>query len=124
MKVISIILNTPWTLCGLLLGLISVPKKATFRDGAIIITIRSWWWTALFPWMRGVRGTANGSTILLGPNQEPKDLEHELIHIEQHARYPLIYPLLYTIETLRFGYRNNRFEREAYQKAGNIYKTT
>lgn len=72
--------------------------------------------------MKGLRATAMGNIVLLGPNLEDKDLEHELIHVEQHMRYPLIFPLLFWLELYRHGYRKNRFEREAYDKAGNIYK--
>ncbi len=41
-------------------------------------------------------------------------LNHELKHVEQCLRYGLpCFLLLYLWETLRYGYYNNRFEREA-----------
>lgn len=41
-------------------------------------------------------------------------LRHELKHVEQQLRYGLLWFLLiYLYESLRHGYYNNRFEREA-----------
>ncbi|GAA4448431.1 eCIS core domain-containing protein [Rurimicrobium arvi] len=41
-------------------------------------------------------------------------LRHELAHVAQYRRYGLLrFLLLYIIETMRHGYHNNRFEREA-----------
>ena len=71
--------------------------------------------------MRGVRAANIGQVILLGPKLDPKDLKHELIHVEQYMRYPFIYPFLYYYELFKKGYRNNRFEDEAYRRAGNFY---
>lgn len=43
-----------------------------------------------------------------------KWLLHELMHIEQYQRYgTLRFIILYLYETMRKGYRNNRFEVEA-----------
>ena len=117
------ILNLPWTLIGLFLALISIPTSVRVTQGALVFHIRSWWWTHLFKYMKGVRATTNGYVVLLGPNIEPLDLEHELIHIEQHKRYPFVYPFLYISELIRKGYRNNKFEEEAYRRAGNAYKS-
>ena len=64
---------------------------------------------------------AMGNVILLGPNILDKDLEHELVHIKQYQREPFIHPILYAIELLKFGYRNNKYEKEAYGRAGNVY---
>ncbi len=115
-------LNLPWTIMGLILGLISLPLGIRTERHVVIIAVRSWWWTKIFPWLRGVRAIASGRVILLGLNVEPLDFEHEFVHVEQFDRYPLIFPFLYFFELIRCGYRGNRFEREAYQHAGNIYK--
>lgn len=64
---------------------------------------------------------ANGNVVQLAPTADEKDLEHELIHVRQYEEAPLVHPLLYFIESLRYGYRNNKYEREAYEKAGNRY---
>lgn len=62
-----------------------------------------------------------GSTVILNPRVEDKDLEHELVHVEQGQRVPLIQPILYYTELLRKGYRANKYEEEAYSRAGNRY---
>ncbi len=86
----------------------------------IIVHGASFWWT--FGYLKGARAMAIGQVVILGPNFEQNDLEHELVHVEQSARAPLIHPILYFIELVRKGYRNNKYEVEAYSRAGNIYK--
>jgi len=73
--------------------------------------------------MKNARAMAIGSVVLLGSNALDKDLEHELVHVEQSQRMPFIFPILYYIELFRRGYRNNKYEYEAYSKAGNAYKS-
>ena len=65
---------------------------------------------------------AAGNTILLGPKEEVHDLEHELIHVRQHNELPFIYPVFYWIETLKHGYRNNKFEDEAFRISGSVHR--
>lgn len=72
--------------------------------------------------MKRARAMAIGHVVLLGPKLEVKDLEHELVHVSQHQRVPIIQPILYAVELFKRGYRNNKYEIEAYQKAGNVYK--
>lgn len=105
-----------------MLGVISVPHKLSFvqKPYAFIIIAKSLWW--LFGYMKGGRALAIGHVVILGPKVEEKDLEHELIHVEQHARMPLIQPVLYYIELFRKGYKNNKYEVEAYSRAGNVYR--
>jgi hypothetical protein len=119
---ISFTFNLPYTLVGLFLALISVPYKMEFRRHpyAVIISIKKFWW--LFGYMKNGRAMAVGHVVILGPNLERNDLEHELIHVEQYSRELLIHPILYYIELWRKGYRNNKYEVEAYEKAGNVYR--
>lgn len=118
------LLNLPWTFLGLLCSLLSFPNKVTLNRNprAIVISIQSFWWYAWLPGMKGARAMAIGNVVLLGPHILDKDLEHELVHTEQFNREPLIHPILYWCQSLRYGYRNNKYEKEAYDKAGNIYK--
>jgi hypothetical protein len=116
------VLNLPWNLVGLLVALVSIPVHVRTVQGAVVFNIRSWWWTKMFPYMKGVRAVTICYIVLLGPNVEPLDLDHELVHVEQHKRHPFIQPFLYTWELVRKGYRENRFEEEAYRRAGNVYK--
>ncbi|MDO8430450.1 MAG: hypothetical protein Q7S72_00460 [Candidatus Taylorbacteria bacterium] len=64
---------------------------------------------------------AMGNVVLLGPKEMEKDLQHELIHVEQYNQEPFIHFFLYHFETLRKGYRNNRYEVEAYERAENLF---
>jgi hypothetical protein len=68
-----------------------------------------------------VRGITIGSTVLLGPLETPRVLEHELVHVEQFLRAPLIFPVLYWKELILHGYVRNKYEVEAYTRAGNQY---
>lgn len=119
---ISFILNAPYTFFGLMVGIISLPKNIEWRkkSHAIIVNVSKLWWA--FGYMKGASAVIVGHVILLGPTIEDKDLEHELVHIQQYDRLPLIYPVLYYIELIRKGYKNNAYEIEAYRLAGNIYK--
>lgn len=119
------LLNLPWTLLGLLSSLLSLPKKVTLNKSprAVVVSVQSFWWYSWLPGMKGARAMAIGNVVLLGPNILDKDLEHELVHTEQFNREPLIHPLLYSYQTFKHGYRNNKYEKEAYDKAGNVYKS-
>lgn len=63
----------------------------------------------------------NGHTIQLGPLEQEGDIDHELIHVEQAIREPFIHPFLYQLERVKHGYRKNKYECEAYSRAGNTY---
>lgn len=122
MGLVTIILNLPWTVIGLILATISLPEHVSVkRPGAIVVTVKSFWWQNWLKGRGGVRAMSIGSVVILGRNLLKNDLEHELIHIEQSIREPFIHPLLYTYQSLRYGYRNNKYEVEAYKKAGNKY---
>ena len=119
---IGFILNIPYTIIGLVVGLISSPTKMGFRKNpyTFVLSVKNFWWT--IGYMKNARAMAIGHVVLLGQNLEKGDLEHELVHVEQHQRIPIIQPVLYYIELIRKGYKNNKYENEAYQRAGNIYK--
>jgi len=73
--------------------------------------------------MKGARAVTIGHIVLLSPKMKEKDLEHELVHVAQYQRAPLIQPFLYFVEVIKNGASpKNKYEAEAYQKAGNIYK--
>ncbi len=121
-KLLGFILNFPYTVIGLLVFLLSIPETMYFRKNpyAFVCTAKSFWWT--IGYLKQFRAMTIGQVVLLGPEIKDKDLEHELVHVEQNQGAPLIQPLLYSIELLRKGYRNNKYEEEAYRKAGNEYK--
>lgn len=121
-SLIATVLNIPWTIIGVVLALASIPARIRFeRPGAVVISVRSFWWQSWLIQRRGVRAMSIGSVVILGTHLLKNDLAHELIHVEQAMRGPLIHPLLYVYQSLRYGYKNNKYEIEAYGKAGNRY---
>ena len=123
MKLTMALLNLPWSVLALLASILSIPTKFKFNSSelAIIISIKSFWWYTWLPKQKGARAMAMGNVILLSPHILVGDLEHELVHIKQYRREPLIHLFLYWMQTLRHGYRNNKYEIEAYDIAGNSY---
>lgn len=120
---ISLILNLPHTAIGLLVGLFSVPEdiKINKNPVALIFRVKSFWWTVGY--IKSARAVAIGHVVLLSQKTEPLDLEHELIHVRQHNKYPLIFPLLYNLEVLRKGIGpRNKYEEEAYRVSGNVWR--
>jgi len=123
-KYIGIILNFPISIPGFIGALLSGPKRVAFskKPFAIIFYVRNFWWWQWLPGQKGVRGMANGWVVQLGPHELPGDLEHELVHVEQAERAPFIHFFKYWLENRRMGYRANKYEVEAYDRAGNWYK--
>ncbi len=117
----SFILNLPYTVLGLLLAVVLVPRSIRLYNAPRSIVVRVSNDSFGLAYMRGWRGMTVGHTVLLNRKEEDKDLEHELIHVRQYSRYPLIFPMLFYIELLRKGYRNNKYEQEAYDEAGNVF---
>lgn len=87
-----------------------LPGRVTFREGRLI------------PAIGGVLGRMGGPaaavtlhrTIVVHPGATLSRglLEHELTHVRQWEQDRL-FPLRYALESLRRGYRDNRYEREA-----------
>lgn len=88
---------------------------------SLIFHTRNLWWYCWIPGKKGSRAITVGNIILLSPYSQPHDLDHELIHSYQAYKEPFIHPLLYFVESLRHGYRKNKYEVEAYEKAKNPY---
>lgn len=115
------LLNIPWTLVGFLQALVSIPYRVRFDSErfAIIFDVISLWWLDIFHAPNKPKGVASGHVVCIGPRGRgnEKILFHELIHVEQHIRYPFIAPFLYWHEMIRRGYRKNQFEIEAYNRS-------
>ncbi len=86
----------------------SFPELATarYRRGGLPLRIGGW---ALGT--RSVAGITLWTTIFLAPDAgfDAELLLHELAHVRQFEA-SRAFPLLYIWETLRVGYRQNRFE--------------
>lgn len=124
MRALAFALNLPWNIVGLLLAIISVPHKITLvkEPFTLVVDVYTFWWQTWLPLHKGVRASSIGNTVLLGKNLLPMDLEHELIHVKQYEQRPFIQAFLYAFETFRHGYKNNKYEIEAYEKVGNKYE--
>lgn len=117
-KYLKYALNLPWTAIALLLAVLSLPQSLQARDDALIINVASFWWHPL----RGIRAITLGNIILLGQHLHKHDLEHELVHTDQHMREPSIHPFLALKELVQHGSENSKYEQEAYRKASNKFK--
>jgi hypothetical protein len=108
---------------SLLSSILSMPYKLklNMKPLALIVYVRSFWWYSWVPGQKGVRAMALGNVVLMSKKTLAKDLAHELVHVVQHQREPFIHPFLYAVETIRHGYRQNKYEDEAYTTAGNRY---
>jgi len=122
MRLILFILNLPFTLIGIVPTLLSVPfhVKLVTNPIAFVFRVKKFWWA--FGYMKNARAMSIGHIILMSPKELKNDLEHEIIHVKQYERYPIIYPFLYLYELFKNGYRINRFEDEAYTLSKSIYK--
>jgi hypothetical protein len=80
---------------------------------------RSRWLTALGGRLARMGGPAAavtlGRTIVVRPGTALSErlLRHELAHVRQWTRRPLLFPVLYTLRQLRHGYHANPYEIEA-----------
>lgn len=113
---LSFILNLPYTIIGIILALFSFPTNIGFtsRPYSIVIKVRKLWWA--IGYMEGARAATVGHTVILGKSVKPTDLNHELLHVTQYGRMPIVFPLMYYIELFRKGYKKNKYEIEAYSK--------
>lgn len=121
-RLLFLILDLPFTLIGLIPVILSRPYRFTFNKNpyAFIFKVRKL--RGLITVSKKARAATIGHTILLGPRELKNDLEHEIIHVKQAERYPVIYQPLYLYETLKHGYRQNRFEDEAYRLSNSVYE--
>lgn len=121
-NMIRFLLNLPYTLLGIFVGITSFPSEITLVKNpyAFIFKVRNLWWRVSY--LKHAGAVTIGHVVLLSPKIEDRDLEHELVHVQQHQRMPIIHPVLYLFELLAKGYRNNKYEDEAYRIAGNVYK--
>lgn len=121
-RIILLILDLPFTAIGLIPVILSGPYRFTLNRNpyAFIFKVRKL--RGLVTGTKKTRAATIGHTILLGPREMKNDLEHEIIHVKQAERYPIIYPFLSGYELFRHGYRHSRFEKEAYRLSNSVYE--
>lgn len=122
MRIILFILDLPFTLIGLVPAILSGPYHFTLNKNPYALVFKVRKLRGLITVSKKARAATIGHTILLGPRELKNDLEHEIIHVKQAERYPVIYQFLYLYETLKYGYRQNRFEDEAYRLSNSVYE--
>lgn len=92
------------------IGADALPARVVLRSGALVP-----WLGGFFARMRSSAAAVTlGRTIVVNPKVRLTRslLEHELAHVRQWERDRL-FPIRYTLATLRHGYRNNPYEVEA-----------
>lgn len=64
---------------------------------------------------RSAAAVTLGRTIVVHPDAllSGRLIRHELEHVRQWRRHPLTFPLRYALYHLRYGYRDNPYERAA-----------
>lgn len=114
-KIISLILNLPWSIVGIALAVISLPIKINSFESqffTIVIKVKRVWVIEIF-YKGRIKGVALGNIVLLSDVAESSTIKHELVHSKQFINYPFIFMFMYYIEIARHGYQNNIFEIEA-----------
>jgi hypothetical protein len=114
----------PWTLCGLLIGVVGLTTGGHARryrgtigfDGAAVAAF-----LRHCPIIRGASAMALGHVVLAQTSDDLESAyEHELVHVRQYERWgPLFVPAYVAASAWqklrgRHPYWDNPFEREAY----------
>jgi hypothetical protein len=88
----------------------ALPDGVVFRTGRLIP-----WLGGLFAGMKGPAAAVTlGRTIVINPRARltPALLAHELTHVRQWEA-DMLFPIRYSLASLRHGYRQNPYEVEA-----------
>ena len=103
------LIGTPLSLPDTLLDRFPELRVARFRRGGIFTRIGGWCLG-----MSSVAGITLGRTVWLAVDAAPDAglLLHEVRHVQQFATV-WWFPLRYVWESLRYGYRGNRYEVDA-----------
>lgn len=111
---ISPILNTPWTIFGLLFSFVSLPKSFRINRKPFVVIVQTdkLWLNDIFMFRR-IKGFTLGRVILLSNAAEKLTYKHEFIHVQQFDKFPFVFPFLYLWELVVNGYTNNKYEIEA-----------
>jgi len=120
---------SPNTLLGLLIAMIGLPTGVRLRLVSGVVEVHGGLVTRLLRRMVPLDGGASALTIghvVLGVSEAALAVtrDHERVHVRQYERWgPLFIPAYFIASGLalaggRRPYRENAFEREAYEKTG------
>ncbi len=114
MKAVVFVLNIPWSLLGLLCGLLSLPKNIRMDkfQFLLVVNVKRLWINEIFLG-RKAKGFTAGNTVLLSDASDNGTYNHEIVHARQFMKMPLIFPLFYCAEYVKNGYQGNKYEKEA-----------
>lgn len=102
----------PMTAVGLALGAVSATCPRV-HDGALLFTRVGGLAGRMLRW-RGFTAATLGHVIVAAGEPGERLLRHELVHVRQAERWGPLFAPLYLVGLLRYGYRQNPFERAAY----------
>lgn len=105
----------PLTAAGLLLGALSrTPPRV--HDGVVRFDDARGLGGRMLQW-RGFAAATLGHVIIAAGTPGERLLRHELVHVRQAERWGPLFVPLYLAGLVRYGYRQNPFERAAYAAA-------
>lgn len=108
-RILTALIGAPLALPAELLELFPELAAARFRSGGLPVHLGGWCLG-----QRTVAGITLWRTVWLASHAPPDPwlLLHELRHVHQFGASPF-FPVLYILESLRRGYRGNRYETDA-----------
>lgn len=102
----------PLSAAGLLLGVLSAARPRV-HEGALLFAGAGGPAGRMLRW-RGFTAATLGHVIVAAGEPSERLLRHELVHVRQAERWGPLFAPLYLAGLLRYGYRQNPFERAAY----------
>jgi hypothetical protein len=125
-RFLKLLWASPWTLLGLAVGLLGLVTGGKVRRSGPVLEFYGGAVTrmlARFP--NGPMAMTLGHTIM-GASAAALDVsrEHEMVHVGQYERWGPAFVPVYLFHSARLwmagkdAYRDNPFEREAFEKAG------
>jgi hypothetical protein len=128
LRLLAVVWASPYTVAGLLLGAAGVLTGGRARIRAPVIEFYGGgvrWFITHLPHGQFTLALTLGHTVL-GQTDAALDIsrDHELVHVRQYERWGPMFGPAYLAATLvlwltgRRPYRDNPFEREAYDRGG------
>ncbi|PIR96281.1 MAG: hypothetical protein COT92_01940 [Candidatus Doudnabacteria bacterium CG10_big_fil_rev_8_21_14_0_10_42_18] len=101
-SMLGLLLNAPWTLLGLAIAALSIPKRTLVKKDALalVIDVRRIWLVEPFHG-KPVKGFTLGNCVLRSDFAIINTINHELIHVRQFTKFPLVFPFLYLFDSIK-----------------------